>query len=94
MNLQDIASSLMQPSDNDNVVADHEAVKAFRQQRANFKPSVGRTLRTLFGRFAAILDAGPDHTNGTKLCRFVAMPVSSHLSSRFLLGRHRRLLQS
>jgi len=94
MNLQDIASSLMQPSDNDNVVADHEAVKAFRQQRTNFKPCVGCTLRTLLGRFAAILDAGPDHTNGTKLCRLAALLVSFHLSSGFLLGPHRKLLQS
>src|SRR5215469_3744019 len=55
MNLQDIASSLMQPSDNDNVVADHEAVKAFRQQRTNLshasgapsEPCLGASLRFL-----------------------------------------------
>jgi len=94
MNLQDIASTLMQPSDNDNVLAYHETVKAFRQQRTNFKPCVGRTLRTLFGRFPAILDGGPDHTNGTKLYRRAAMLVSSHLSPGFLLGLHRNFLQS
>jgi hypothetical protein len=44
MNLQYIAASPMQPSHNDDAVADRETIKALCYQRIHFKPCVGRAL--------------------------------------------------
>jgi len=91
MDLQHIAPGLVQPSQNDNVVAGRETVKSLCHQRTHFQPCVGRPLRTLFGRFAAFLDAGSDHTNRTKLGTFDALFACSHLaSSSSLLGLHQK----
>src|SRR5262245_21331031 len=87
---QDITSSLVQPSHNDNVVADRETVKALSHQRIHFKPCVGRPLRALFGRLAALLDARSDQTDRLKLSATI-VPRCSHDSPSFLLGLHRSL---
>src|SRR5215472_14459125 len=94
MNLQHIAPGLVQPSYNNNVVARRETVKPLCHQRTHFKPGVGRTLRTLLGRFAAFLDARTDDANGPKLCAASTLPACSHPLSSSLLGLHRESLLS
>ena len=62
-----VAKSPVQPSHNDDVVADLEPVKALCRERVHFQPGVGGALRTLHGRFAAPLDVRSNHTDRAKL---------------------------
>lgn len=89
MNLQHIAPGLVQPGQNNNVVACRKTIKALGHQRTHFKPGVWRALRTLLGRFAAFFDAGTDNANRAKLCAAFRLPACSHLSPSSLVGLHR-----
>src|SRR5205807_10307815 len=63
-------------------------MQPLRHQRTHFEPCVGRPLRTLFGGFAALLDARSDQTSRPKLGAFVIGLRTPHCSLLFLLGLH------
>ena len=67
MHLQHVAPGSVQPCYDNG--ARHEPVNSLSRGPAHFKPGIGRSLGTLFGCFAALLDRGSDHTNRTKLDR-------------------------
>jgi len=78
MNLEHVAPGPVQPSHYDDVFAGREPLKTLRRERTHFEPGVGRTLRTLFGRFAARLKDGSDHTNRTKLGTSATLRACPH----------------
>lgn len=84
MNFQHIASRAVQPSHNDDVVADHESVKTSSREGVHFKPGVGGALGALFRRLASRLEGGADHTNRAKVRSLAPL-------HRCSLGRHQEL---
>jgi hypothetical protein len=58
MNLQNVAARSVQPSQDDDIVANCEPIKALRGEWTHFKPDVGSAFRTLLGCFAPLLQAG------------------------------------
>jgi hypothetical protein len=54
MDLQNLAVSLVQPGQDDDVVAGRQPVKPVRSERMYFKPDVGSAFRTLFRGFAPL----------------------------------------
>jgi len=92
MNLKHVASGAVQPSHNDDVVADLKSVQTLCGERAHFKPGVGGALRTLFGRFAARLELGTDHSNRAKLSTLATLHMCRHLYRPVLFGRHQKPL--
>ncbi len=67
INLKHITSCSVQPSDDNNLVADRQADQTLNRRRVEFHPSVGCTFRTLFRRIASLLVVGSDHTDRPKL---------------------------
>jgi len=63
MNLQYVAFGLMQPGQDNQLVANPNPVKALRREWTHFQPRVRRALRALFGRLATFLNRGSDHAN-------------------------------
>src|SRR5262245_36916355 len=57
----------MQPSDDNDLVANRQADQTFNRRRVEFHPRVGCTLRTLFGRIASFVVIGSDRTDRRKL---------------------------
>src|SRR5215472_15895678 len=80
----------MQPSHDDNLVSDRETIEGLRYQRIHFEPGIGRALRSLFGRFAALLDGGSDYANGPKLRACPKVLPSLLFRFAFLLRLHLR----
>jgi hypothetical protein len=67
IDLKHITSCSVQPSDDNDLVTNRQADQTLNRRRVEFHPSVGCTLRTLFGRIASLLVIGSDHTDRPKL---------------------------
>lgn len=67
INLQNIASRLMQPGHNDDIVAHARPIESLCCERLYFQPDMGSSFRSLHGRFAAGLEDGSDYGNWPKL---------------------------
>jgi hypothetical protein len=57
----------VQPSDDNDLVANRQADQTLNRRRVEFHPRVGCTLRTLFGRIASLVVIGSDRTDRRKL---------------------------
>jgi hypothetical protein len=89
MNLQHVAPGPVQPSHNDDFVTSRETVKTRRSERPHLKPGVGSAFRTLFGRLAARLEDGSDHSNRPNLRTSAIRRARPHPRSLRFLDRHR-----
>jgi hypothetical protein len=66
INLKHITSCPVQPSDDNDPVANCQPVKTLYRKRFEFNPSIGCILSTLFGCVAPLLVFGSDHTDRLK----------------------------
>src|SRR5262249_52411905 len=64
--LQGFTTSLMQPGEDDDLVARAKAMEAFNGKGVNFKPGVGRTFRALSRGVFAVFESGADDADGAK----------------------------
>src|SRR5215469_5859615 len=78
MHLQSLSTRLVQPRQNDDLIAGRKAIQCLRGKRMYFKPSIRSTLRTLLRSLAALLEFRADHPDGAKLNGIVipSFPVS------------------
>jgi hypothetical protein len=56
MYLQDVALSLVKPGNDNNFIADRNAVKSLCYRRIHFEPGVGRAFTALLGGFFALFE--------------------------------------
>lgn len=66
MNLHYVAPGLVQPGEDNDVVAGSEAVEGGGSKPMDFQPGIGCALRALPGRFAPLLEWRPENTNWAK----------------------------
>src|SRR5579872_5055534 len=66
MDFKHIAPGLMQPRDDNDFVADDDAVERLHDGRLYLEPRVRRALGTLFGRVGARLQGRSDNADGIK----------------------------
>src|SRR5215813_2424436 len=62
-----MTSRSVQPSDDNDFVANRQADQTLNRRRVEFHPRVGCALRTLFGRIASLVVIGSDRTDRRKL---------------------------
>jgi len=73
MDFQNVTPPLVQPAHNEKFVSDGNSLETARREGIRFKPSVGRSFRTLLRRFFAILDRRSNDRDRTQL-----QPCASH----------------
>src|SRR5262249_17376876 len=81
MHLHRFPPCLMQPGNDDDVVAGTEPIQALCRELRYLKPSVERAFRALQGGFTALLDSGADHTDRAKLRTAANLSWFPHCSS-------------
>lgn len=57
MNLQNVSARSVQPSQDDDIVADCDPIKALRGEWTHFELNVGNAFRTLIGCFGPLLES-------------------------------------
>src|SRR6266403_5476902 len=73
MDFQNVTPPLVQPAHNEKFVSGGNSFETTRREGIRFKPSVGRSFRTLLRRFFAILDRRSNDRNRTQL-----QPCAAH----------------
>ena len=74
MYLQNLAVSLMQPSEDDDLVAYCYTIQGLRSECTHVKPCIRSTFRTLLGRLPALLEFRADHADRAQL-KGILFPV-------------------
>src|SRR5580704_16069576 len=80
VHLQHIAIPLVEPSDNQNLIADFHAMEPRRSPRFDLNPCVRRALRSLLRRFAPLFESRANHSDRPQ----IKTPPSFRFHASFL----------